>query len=1097
MTEMTNTLFRFATMRAPELLTEESMELYFVWHPNPVDEGHFKSLIETPIENIEDRRNAFFLLADTFTPLESVDEIVDLTGPLFVEFSNWLAKNATTVSKDPAFFGTQDQFASVTALETEDIFTIWDNLIYQVFKADEADAPLRDQLTQVLIANHFLSRESFYLTALSRVIMPPQLFLRDQFSNVHEVQQVSYNKRLQKDMEVALAKEKVTRFSKLVEELKYVQNKYNKENLQAYKTAKIAYDADVTVLLNENTETNPADGETWVTPVPVDPFDFTPEDELTWDKMESMLSPESYYISDTIGLQMPSTFTEVFESLNKEIQRQQEIILSADRINDKMIKFGNIVLPVTETLPLRQQYSYRLEPVAIGQGCKIVIALYLGYTASVANVSYQANDDTSTISASSFTDYLLDNTLIIELFPNGLDTGAFLTSIFLSGDIILSNGIRLRFENVGLPDIAYEGAMEQTTYESNINNYVSVTQGYGIKRLGIADYRQVEQTTCCYVPGEVSHIENVMAREYKEKSSRRLRRSEDTLSVERQTEKEDLTDTTSTDRYEMQQQTSEVISKDISASVSTNSNIKVPMLSMTIAANFAYNTSQQQSNSQAVTYAKDITQRAQERVLQKVREERTIKIVDEFEEQTKHGFDNRKGNEHVSGVYRWVDKIYKNRIFNYGKRLMYEFMIPQPSVFHTEIMKAVAASPSATVLEKPVDPRIRDLKDHRSLDEATSAAWAAVYNTEIEPVPDATIRISKAFQMDSVAGEIGSKADKIELPEGYKAVSADVNYMFYYHPSKIEFSHIVITVGDRKTPLVTNSTYFNNTYRLYFDSPINKEVAVGIEAADVSAISCTVVLNCVRTDQYYKQWQLNSFNAIVEAYEKKLAAYNDAMAAIESDPVSKETNPLFYRQIENLVLRKNCIHYLVPEYMIGRNFYANRGVTELRPDATQDMDGYASLVKFIEQAFEWDIMSYTFYPFYWGNKEDWRNLYQVQVNDPLFSSFLQSGMARVVVSVRPGFEEAVMHYIATGNLWNGGQVPVIGDDLYLSIVEELKNPTYYVEETWETRVPTTLTVIQKGSIGLDTEGLPCCEDDEDTGISQNEAVLTSEEEEVL
>ena len=55
--------------------------------------------------------------------------------------------------------------------------------------------------------------------------------------------------------------------------------------------------------------------------------------------------------------------------------------------------------------------------------------------------------------------------------------------------------------------------------------------------------------------------------------------------------------------------------------------------------------------------------------------------IKEFEENNKHGFDNRDGAEHVSGVYRWIDIIYKNQLVNYGKRLMYEFMVPEPSRF--------------------------------------------------------------------------------------------------------------------------------------------------------------------------------------------------------------------------------------------------------------------------------------------------------------------------------------------------------------------------------------------------------------------------------
>jgi hypothetical protein len=88
-----------------------------------------------------------------------------------------------------------------------------------------------------------------------------------------------------------------------------------------------------------------------------------------------------------------------------------------------------------------------------------------------------------------------------------------------------------------------------------------------------------------------------------------------------------------------------------------------------------------------------------------------------------------------------------------------------------------------------------------------------------------------------------------------------------------------------------------------------------------------------------------------------------------------------------------------------------------------------------------------------------------------------------------------MYYMATGQVWNGGHVPVIGDDLYLSIVEELKNPTFYVEETWETRVPTTLTVIQSNGIGLNATGLPCCHEGEESEFVNSTAKMEGAESE--
>lgn len=131
------------------------------------------------------------------------------------------------------------------------------------------------------------------------------------------------------------------------------------------------------------------------------------------------------------------------------------------------------------------------------------------------------------------------------------------------------------------------------------------------------------------------------------------------------------------------------------------------------------------------------------------------------------------------------------------------------------------------------------------------------------------------------------------------------------------------------------------------------------------------------------------------------------------------------------------------------------------------LDQYTAFIKFMEQAFEWENISYFLYPYYWGRKTNWAGLYQSENTDPLFRNFLQSGMARVVATVRPGFEDVVQFYLATGKIWNGGEVPVIGDELYLSIVDEMKEPKGIKQgKAWLTRLPTTLNILQAESIGL-------------------------------
>jgi hypothetical protein len=123
-------------------------------------------------------------------------------------------------------------------------------------------------------------------------------------------------------------------------------------------------------------------------------------------------------------------------------------------------------------------------------------------------------------------------------------------------------------------------------------------------------------------------------------------------------------------------------------------------------------------------------------------------------------------------------------------------------------------------------------------------------------------------------------------------------------------------------------------------------------------------------------------------------------------------------------------------------------------------------VRFFEQAFEWEHLVYFFYPYFWGWKPAWHNRMLLDDIDPEFADFLRAGAARVVFPVRPGFEAAVIHYLETGEIWNGGPPPDISDSTYVPIVKEIQEaqgapgdevPT---GEPWLVRLPTTLVKLR-------------------------------------
>jgi len=68
--------------------------------------------------------------------------------------------------------------------------------------------------------------------------------------------------------------------------------------------------------------------------------------------------------------------------------------------------------------------------------------------------------------------------------------------------------------------------------------------------------------------------------------------------------------------------------------------------------------------------------------------------------------------------------------------------------------------------------------------------------------------------------------------------------------------------------------------------------------------------------------------------------------------------------------------------------------------------------------------------------------------------------------VHPAYNEAVLHFVETGVLWNGGTPPHLDDPLFVSIVEELKAQTDDLDgavaegEPWKVVVPTSLVYLQ-------------------------------------
>ena len=599
----------------------------------------------------------------------------------------------------------------------------------------------------------------------------------------------------------------------------------------------------------------------------------------------------------------------------------------------------------------------------------------------------------------------------------------------------------------------------QLRNEKECNN-----KAFGVTRMGVLEYRRVEQEVCCYIPGEVSHIENVLAKEFKEKHTRNLLSTEVTEELTTELEIENMTDTSTTTRNELSSEISRVIDEESSSNYGGSLEVSGKAYGMEIKANayadFSNAHSTSISNTTAKNYAEEITQRAVEKIVQKTKQKRTSRILKEFEENNRHGFDNRNGDKHVTGIYRWVDKIMTNTMFNYGKKLLYEFMLPHPSEFYK---MAIHFTPEdeQTELEggKLTKPKTLEEIELNSPEDITRENYQELgneYDVQLEAPLEKTKPYTKSTSINTSHKnkKITSEVIDIIIDPDYIATQATVSYRFQYRAwGFAKDATLDITVagvtrssgGKRARSKKTASGSVGMSFN------VSNKVSAYFVYQNTFSYSATITVTSYLKQEAFEKWQNDTYQLIKQGYEQKLAEYQreqkQLKQAAEEAKAENEApkNPYENRIIEQRELKRICIEMMMKPFCkkLGRDFNYDKDACEYPiPQVKQDRDyaEYIRHVKFFEQAFDWDIMSYVFHPYYWADECQWAELLQEESPDRLFQAFLQSGIAKVVVPVKCEMSLAVVYYMETGDIESASElVPEDLEDLYPSIADELKD----------------------------------------------------------
>ena len=617
------------------------------------------------------------------------------------------------------------------------------------------------------------------------------------------------------------------------------------------------------------------------------------------------------------------------------------------------------------------------------------------------------------------------------------------------------------------------------------------------RALGVAPLLVVKQDIQKYEAGEIAHIENVLKSEEKERVHRRTKKTEEIFIIETEINEETERDLQSTERFELQTESERTIKEE--SKFEADLSVKYGGFGVSVSASTKYATSDSEevSAKSAREYAKEITERSISKIQQRVREERTKKTIEEFEEINKHGF---KANNlgHTVGIYRWIDKYYKAQIFNYGDRLMFEFFVPEPAAFliQTQRLKHNCRINFPTAPEiKDKNGTMRPLKAS-DITEYNYLEWISRYEVkEYEPPPPVQTQVnfskkttkeatsdtesSKSSKENTISPQHEIMAENIKIPDGYKAMSAfctvtlspDIfEHMFRYRYSKgvnsidyILFLYnyetywpTVVSLGVKDQKYIKlNRGILNNNPNDYWGVNIGYasfilwgeegNLPLSFATTHFGSASLNLEIYCIRTFDHLDNWKTKIYNSIMQSYYEMRSKAEERLASneIEEGVNISGRNPEINRQLEKDELKKGSLFLLTQK--VSPHFDSVGSVV------TSESDGYgypqidfyevqreAPYIQFLEQSFEWDQMMYSFYPYFYSRKEKWQDRLLTNDNDPLFTEFLKSGMARVVVPVRPFYEDAIIYFLSTNQFNQSEKMSSVTSPKYVSIVQRLK-----------------------------------------------------------
>lgn len=462
-------------------------------------------------------------------------------------------------------------------------------------------------------------------------------------------------------------------------------------------------------------------------------------------------------------------------------------------------------------------------------------------------------------------------------------------------------------------------------------------------------------------------------------------------------------------------------------------------------ASFASAVENEESVKASRTHAAEVTGKASARV----RKERKVTIQTTTEtgqqETTTRRLVNPSDTDAMRIDYYSMMRKWRVRLLQYGLRLTYDIAIPEPGGTLRKVMADLAALDDLTA-----QPFSFDLKP-TDITVANYEGYAAMFGASV-PVPP---RAQEKRPFGGPVPDLGKD-------EGWRFYQVNVDVLDGYKIDNVWIeAKLGKTEGHGRTfimlgiepPLWTHDNSpgdYHQELPGFLVNGTGRQI-IGYMLQDVDTASIQFVVTMSPTEERLAAWRFQVWQALRDASRDSYYAWIQTQSAKREVLRASLSNvdTLTLRQEEREEVMKGVLRWLLGpafDFMppdVRALFDANggdKGIAFTGSELALDQTGWATMfqyqetVKFLQEAIEWENLLYFCYPYFWDVPNAWEFVRNLRHPDPTRQQFLRAGSARVVLTVRPGFEQAFAAFVDRGSF--GDVLPP--DHPYLTIGQEIR-----------------------------------------------------------